>query len=527
MMPLPLRSALRSVALVSTLVSTLVLAGCNLAPTYEQPALPVPGNFPPQPQLSFDASTGDVSRQTVGAQSLAPGLDSAAQMPWQRFFQDNTLRSLISIALANNRDLQIAVARMDEAQAIWGIQRGEMFPTLGAGLTGARQRGPGFSGDSNVISSQYSAGVALTAFELDLFGRLRNLSEAAFQQYLATAEGARSVQITLVADTAIQYFRLRLAHALVVLTEQTLKARQVSYKLVNARFANGVASEMDAVQAKVLVDAAAADLARYIRDEQTARNALSVLIGQPVPAVMPAPLTFDDIKALANIPSGLPSALLVRRPDIRAAENQLLAANANIGAARAAFFPNISLTGSVGTASTSLGGLFKSGSGAWAFTPSVSVPIFAGGSLQAGLAQAQAAQRGAIANYERQIQQAFREVADALSGEATLQAQLAARTAETAAAQQFLQLSNARFFNGVSSFLEVQVAEIQLFNARVQQVLTGFETVSNRINLYKALGGGFDASAVQSKNQQPQTMQPQSTQSQSKQPITYEETNPS
>lgn len=488
------------------LFSAIALAGCNLAPKYEQPEMPVPANFPPQSELTFDPASGNVSRQTVGAQALAPGMESAAEMPWQTFFQDDTLRSLISVALANNRDLQIAVARMDEAQAIWGIQRGEMFPTLGAGITGARQRGPAFGGGSNVITSQYSAGVALTAFELDLFGRLRNLSEAAFQQYLATAEGARAVQITLVADTAVQYFRLRLAQALVSLTEQTLKARQTSYNLVKARFANGVASEMDTVQAKVLVDAAAADLARYVRDEQTARNALSVLIGQPVPQMTPPPLTFDDIGRLTNIPAGLPSELLVRRPDIRAAENQLLASNANIGAARAAFFPNISLTGSVGTASTSLGGLFKSGSSAWAFTPSLSVPIFTGGSIQAGLAQAEAAQRGAIANYERQIQQAFREVADSLSGEATLKAQLAARTAEVASAQRFLDLSNARFFNGISSFLEVQVAEIQLFNARVQQVLTGFETVSNRINLYKALGGGFDASAVQSKNQQPLTL---------------------
>jgi len=488
------------------LVSVLGLTGCNLAPKYEQPRMPVPASFPPQPELSFDASTSDILRQTVDAQALAPGSESAAELPWQEFFQQDTLRSLISIALTNNRDLQIAVARMDQAQAVWGVQRGEMFPTLGAGVTGARQQGPGLGGGSNVITSQYSAGVAVTAFELDLFGRLRNLSETAFQQYLASAEGARAVQITLVADTAVQYFRLRLAQALVSLTEQTLKSRQVSYRLVNARFANGVASEMDSVQAKVLVDAAAADLARYIRDVQTARNALSVLIGQPVPYEAPVPLTFDDIETLANIPAGLPSAMLVQRPDIRAAENELLAADASIGAARAAFFPNISLTGSVGTASTSLGGLFGSGSGAWAFTPSVSVPIFAGGSLQAGLAQAEAVQRAAVANYERQIQQAFREVADALSGEATFQAQLSARMAETAAAQKFLDLSNARFFNGVSSFLEVQVAEIQLFNAQVQTVLTGFETVANRINLYKALGGGYDASAVQSKNIQPLTI---------------------
>ena len=487
-------------------VMALGLAGCNLAPTYEQPDMPVPSSFPAQPELTFDESTGGVTSQTVDAQALAPGDSSAADLSWQSFFQDEALRSLIGVALKNNRDLQVAVARMDEAEAIWGIQRGEMFPTLGAGLAGSRQRGPSPGGGTNVISSQYSAGIAMTAFELDLFGRLRNLSEAAFQQYLATAEGARAVQISLVADTAIQYFRLRLAQVLMNLTEQTLDSRQRSYQLVKARFANGVASEMDAVQAKTLVDAAAADLARYTRDEQVARNALSVLIGQPVPQTLPPPPTFGDIKRLANVPAGLPSELLVQRPDIRAAENQLLAANANIGAARAAFFPNISLTGSVGTASTSLGGLFKSGSGAWAVTPSITAPIFAGGSLQAGLMQAEASQRAAVATYEQRIQQAFREVADALAGEATLEAQLSARTSETASAQKFLDLSQARFFNGVDSFLDVQIAEIQLFNARLQQALTGFETISNRINLYKALGGGFDASAVQSGNTQPLTL---------------------
>jgi multidrug efflux system outer membrane protein len=482
------------------------LFGCNLAPKYEQPASPVPASFPPQPELSYDQNRGVMSSQTVGAQALAPGVQSAADLPWQSFFEDPALRSLISTALQNNRDLQVAVARMDEAQAIWGIQRGEMFPTIGAGLTGARQSGPSASGGNNVITSQYSAGVAVTAFELDLFGRLRNLTEVAFQQYLATAEGARAVQISLVADTAIQYFRLRLSQALVELTQQTLQSRQRSYELVNARFVGGVSSEMDAVQAKVLVDAAAADLARYVRDEQRARNALSVLIGQPVPPTLPPGPSLESVQGLANIPTGLPSELLIRRPDIRGAENQLLAANANIGAARAAFFPNISLTGNVGTASTSLGGLFKSGSGAWALTPSISMPIFTGGSLQANLEQAQASQRAAVANYERQIQQAFREVADALSGEATLQAQLAARQAEIASAQRFVDLSNARFFNGVDSFLEVQVAEIQLFNARVQQAQVGFETASNRVNLYKALGGGWDDSAVQSKNNQPLTL---------------------
>jgi multidrug efflux system outer membrane protein len=490
-------------------MAAVMLAGCNLAPVYEQPPAPVPDRFSDQLQLSFDPQTGDMQQQTVAASELAGDthLDqSAADVAWRDFFQDPTLLALIDVALQNNRDLQIAVARMDQAQAAWGVQRGEMFPVLGAVGAGSRQRGPAPGATSNVITSQYSAGVAVTAFELDLFGRLRNLSESAFQQYLASVQGAQAVQISLVADTAIQYFRLRLAQNLVDLTQQTLQSRQRSYGLVQARFRAGVASEMDEVQARVLVDAAAADLAGFVRDEQTARNALAVLIGQPLPENLPPATSFETQRAVTNIPAGLPAELLVRRPDIRSAENQLLAANANIGAARAAFFPNISLTGSLGTASNSLDSLFSAGRSAWAFTPSITVPIFAGGSLRASLFQAEAAQREAVANYELQIQQAFREVDDALSGEATLQAQLQARHTQAESAQRFVDLSNARFFNGIDSFLEVQIAEVQLYQARVQEELTGFEKLANRVNLYKALGGGWDEAAVQSQNVQLTTM---------------------
>lgn len=487
-------------------LTAVTLWGCNMAPIYEQPATPVPDRFSDQPQMRFDSQTGQVQRQMVPASELAKDAlvdQSAAETDWRDFFQDPALLRLIDLALQGNRDLQIAVARMDQAQALWGVQRGEMFPTLGAVGALARQRTALPGASTNVITTQYSAGIAVTAFELDLFGRLRNLSEAAFQQYLASAEGAQAVQISLVADTAIQYFRWRLAQNLVALTEQTLASRQRGEALVRARFGNGVASEIDVVQARGLVDGAAANLAGFVRDEQTARNALAVLIGQPVPDDLPTPASFDVDQVLANIPAGLPAELLVRRPDIRAAENQLLAANANIGAARAAFFPNISLTGSLGTASNSLDDLFGAGRSAWAFTPSVTVPIFAGGSLRANLAQTQARQREAVANYERQIQQAFREVDDALSGEATLNAQLQARRAQAQAAQRFVQLSNARFSSGIDSFLEVQIAEVQLFDARVSETLIGFETISNRVNLYKALGGGWDSAAVQSQYQQP------------------------
>ena len=470
------------------------LAGCNLAPIYQKPDSPVGGTYPEQPLTTYDSATGDFTQTMVAAQSLAGQEGDAADLAWQSFFQDPQLKALIGLSLDNNRDLEIAIARMQEAEAIWGIQRGEMLPQLGAALSGVRQRGPSALSGSNAVTSQYSAGIGVTAFELDLFGRLRNLSEAAFQQYLASAEGARGVQITLVADTAIQFFRFRMAQVMREVTEQTLASRKQSYDLVNARFRRGIASEMDAVQAKTLVDAAAADLARFVREEAQAKNALVVLIGQPWPSNLPEALSFDNLEQLVDIPAGLPADLLTRRPDVRAAENQLLATNANIGAARAAFLPNVSLTGRLGTASTSLGDLFGSGSGAWAFTPSISLPLFRGGALQAGLAQANAAQRAAVARYEQSIEQAFREVADALAGEGTLQSQFDARSAQRKAAERFLALSNARFFNGVDSFLDVQIAETQVFQAQILQVQTGFETLANRVNLYKALGGGWDES---------------------------------
>lgn len=469
------------------------LVGCSLAPHHQRPESPVPTTYPNQTLTTYDVRTGDFTAQLVGSNQLAAGDGNPADIAWQSFFLDPQLRVLIGLALNNNRNLQVAIARMEQAEAVWGIQRGQMFPQLGAALAGARQRGTSpASPTSNVISSQYTAGIAVTAFELDLFGRLRNLSEAAFQQYLASAEGARNVQISLVADTAIQFFRLRMAEVMLQLTNETLKSRKASFDLVSARFKAGVSSEMDVMQAKALMDASAAELAQFTRERAQAQNALVVLIGQPLPVDLPTPLPFASIDLLGNIPVGLPSDLLTRRPDIRAAENRLRAANANIGAARAAFLPNISLTGSMGTASTSLNNLFGSGSSAWSFVPTISVPIFTGGSLQAQLAQATAAQKEAVAAYQQTVEQAFREVSDALAGEGTLGTQFAARSAQKDASQRFLDLSNARFFNGVDSFIEVQIAEVQLYTSRLQQVRAGFETLANRVNLYKALGGGWD-----------------------------------
>jgi multidrug efflux system outer membrane protein len=489
---------------LSTLVMGVSLVGCNLAPDYVRPDTPVSQNWPDSDQTQYDASSGKLSQQKQTAEQLSnpagistnePNLNNAANIAWQDFFLDPRLRALITIALDNNRDFRIAVARMDQAQALWGVQRGALFPQIGAGAGGVKQRQVLPSGSSrnvSTVTSLYQAEVGVTAFEIDLFGRLRNLSEAAFQQYLASAEVTRGVQISLVADTALNYLSLRVAQTLLSLTEQTYRSRLVNYQLVLERSKAGVASDIALMQAKSLLDSSAGDVAVFTRERALAFNALSVLIGQAVPNDLPPELPLKDLNLMAGIPAGMPSDLLFRRPDIRQAENLLLSTNANIGAARAAFFPNISLTTSIGGASTSLGDLFSSGTGVWAFAPTLTIPIFTGGSLEANLAGANAAQRGAIAAYEKSIQVAFREVSDALAGEATYGSQFIARTSQAQSSQKLLNLSNARYFAGVENFLQVQIAEVEYFNAQQQQVRTLFETFANRINFYKALGGGWD-----------------------------------
>lgn len=478
------------------------LVGCNLAPDYVRPASPVSPDWPVLDQTQYDARTGKISQQMQTASQLSgqanlntPNTISAGEITWQAFFIDPQLRALISIALENNRDYRVAVARMDQAQALWGVQRGELFPQIGAGVGGGRQRqvlSSSSGNDVSTVTSLYQAEVGVTAFEIDLFGRLRNLSESAFQQYLASAEVTRGVQISLIADTALNYLSLRIASALLTLTEQTYQSRLANYKLVLERSKGGVSSDISVMQAKSVLDAAAGEVAQFARERALARNALSVIIGQTIPNNLPPALPLNELDLFASIPAGMPSDLILRRPEIRQAENLLLASNANIGAARAAFFPNISLTAGIGGASTSLGDLFSSGTGVWSFSPTISIPIFTGGSLEANLAGANAAQKGAVAAYEKSIQVAFREVSDALAGEATYRSQYVARSSQAQTSQKLLELSNARYFAGVESFLQVQIAEVEYFNAQRQQVRTVFETFANRINFYKALGGGWD-----------------------------------
>jgi multidrug efflux system outer membrane protein len=493
---------MKSPTLAALLAAAASLAGCNLAPDYQRPQAPVTQQFPDQPKVAYGGYTTAMTVGTQPASAVAPVEGTpAADIGWRDFFLDPRLQALIALALQDNRDLRVAVQRVAEARGLWEVQRGALWPAIGAGVQGTRQRlppklrlgGP----DSPAVTSSYQAGLGLTTWEIDLFGRLRNLTEAAYQQYLASDEARKSVQISLVAEVANAYLNLRAAEVSLDLTQSTLKSRQDSYDIVRRRYEGGVASELDLNQSKSLVDQAAAALAILARTRAQSINALVLLLGTPLPADLPAPADFSQDQMLAAIPAGLPSDLLERRPDIVAAEDALKAANADIGAARAAFFPTISLTGLFGVASPTLSGLWHGDAGSWSFSPSITTPIFAGGSIRAQLDVAKARDNIAVAQYEQTIQGAFREVADALAGQATYGAQLDAQRALAVSFSRTLELSNLRYTSGVDSYLQVQTAQVDYLNSQLNLVQAGLEALQNRVQFYKALGGGFEETTRQ------------------------------
>jgi outer membrane protein, multidrug efflux system len=455
--------------IVHLLLAASMLAGCaQLTPRYERPAAPVPAEFP-----------------NAGAPGRGP---AAADQPWQDFFTEPELRTLIELALRNNRDLRTAVLNIEAARAQYQLRRADQWPTVNAGVTSSRQTGGnGSNGSNDNVTGLYTAGLAVSAYELDLFGRVRSLSDAAAAQLLATEEARKAVQISLVASVATQYLALVADDELLDLTLRTLRTREESLKLTQLRFDNGVSSELDLRQAQTLVEAARVTLAQLRRQRELDRNALVLLVGQALPEwpVRPGRI---DVMTLADVPAGLPSDVLLRRSDVVQAEQQLIAANANIGAARAAFWPRILLTGSVGTASTQLSDLFKNG--AWSFATQLLQPIFDAGRNRANLAVAQVQRDIAVAQYERAIQTAFRDVADALAGRATLDEQLRATRAQVQAEQVRYSLSDLRFRNGVSSSLELLDAERSLFAAQQAVVQTQLALLQNRVSTYRALGGG-------------------------------------
>jgi multidrug efflux system outer membrane protein len=464
----------RGVPRLSLVAAALVLAGCaSMAPPYERPAAPVAAAYPAT--LASLPGTGE----------------RANEIEWQRFFADARLKTLIELALQNNRDLRVAALSIERARAQYGVQRADRLPTLNGVASLTRQ--PNADGDQ---TSLYQVGVAVSSYELDFFGRVRSLSDAALGQYLATEEGRKAAQISLIGAVARGYLAVQADDELLALTRQTLSTRDESLKLTQLRFDNGVASELDVQQSRSLIESARATLAQLQRQRELDENALVLLVGQPLPTDLPAGTRLVDATLGNDLGAGLPSDLLTQRPDLLQAEQTLRSANANIGAARAAFFPRITLTGSAGTASSELSGLFRGGSGAWTFLPQITLPIFDAGRNKANLDYSNANRDIAVAQYEKAVQTAFREVADALAGRATLGEQLRAQQAQADAEGARFKLSDLRYRNGVASYLDLLDAQRALFAAQQAAVQVRLAQLQNQVSLYQALGGGWKQAAA-------------------------------
>ena len=461
--------------LTSVLLLAGVLSGCSMAPTYERPTAPVAGTFPAE-EFATTQSNAD-----------------AVALGWRQFFPDQRLQTLIAAALVNNRDLRTAALNIEAASAQYNITAADALPNFDGNFSKARSRSaadqllPGQA----PVGNAYSVGLNMTAFELDFFGRVRSLKDAALASYLSTEEARRSVQITLVAQVAQAYLAERSYAEQQELAQQTLNSRLQDYKLAKMRFEVGASSALDLRVSETLVQSARVSFATLARQRGQATNALTLLVGKPM-SDLPAPQTLESQQIVTDIPAGLPSDLLIRRPDIRSAEQQLRAANANIGAARAAFFPQISLTAGIGNASSSLGSLFEAGSRTWSFIPQLTLPIFEGGRNRANLTLSEVRKNIAVANYEKTIQTAFSEVADALVARGALDEQLDAQQAFLIAQQERVKLTDLRFKNGIASSNEMLDADRDLFSAQQALIQTRQLRLNNAIDLYRSLGGGLN-----------------------------------
>jgi multidrug efflux system outer membrane protein len=415
-----------------------------------------------------------------------------ATIPWQEFFVDAKLNKLIELALKNNRDLRVAVLNMERYRALYQIKSADQLPKFEASAGASFQRVPEtFSGTGSAMNThQYTIGAGLLSYELDLFGRVQSLKDQALEQYFATEQAQRSVQLTLVSQVAATWLAYAADRERLQLAKDTLVNQQESYTLIKSRFDAGVSNSLTLNQALTTLESAKVDIARYTTLVAQDENALSFVVGSSVPSDLLPQTLSESLTSLKNIAPGLPSDVLLNRPDILQAESQLKGFNANIGAARAAFFPKITLVSSVGFGSTELSGLFKGGAFAWSFAPRISLPIFDGGSNKANLKVAEVDRDIAVAQYEKAIQTAFREVADALAQSGTIDEQLAAQQSLTDATSESYKLSQARFDKGVDSFLTVLDSQRSLYGARQGLISTRQARLASLVTLYKALGGG-------------------------------------
>ncbi|AZS52247.1 AdeC/AdeK/OprM family multidrug efflux complex outer membrane factor [Entomomonas moraniae] len=472
-------------SLLSIMIMTVTLTGCTLMPNYQRPDLPVQNTWP----------TGDAYSSGQQGQYVSLG--------WRDFFADKDLQSLIETAIANNKDLRVAALNVAAYEAQYRIQRSELFPNLDANGTGSRQHVPAdvSSTGRSRVNSSWGVTLGVTSYELDFFGRIRSLNEAALQQYLSTQEAQRNTQISLIASVANAWLTLQADKALLKLTEETLENYQYNYDLVKRSNEVGVASSLDLAQARTTVEGAKVNLATYKRQVAQDINLLALLLGTNLPADLANKKESNfDLQYVKEIPAGLPSDLLANRPDIISAEHQLMAANANIGAARAAFFPSISLTSNVGTMSPSFSNLFSAGQGSWLFQPTINLPIFTAGRLRGNLDYATLQKDINVATYEKTIQTAFKEVADGLASRETYREQVVSQGNFVEANQVYYDLADQRYQAGIDSYMTLLDAQRQLFSSQQSLISVRLAQLTSEVNLYKALGGGWQETTKESPN---------------------------
>jgi len=453
----------------------LTLASCNMAPRYERPALPVPVATPEGPAYDANAASAEMLADTA----------------WRDFFTDTRLQGVIGLALDNNRDLRLALANVEQARAQYRVQRADILPSLSASGGATYQKTPFAATGAAGRLDIYTASVGVSAWEVDLFGRVRNLTKAAQEEFFAAQENRNAAQVALVAEVATAWATMAADQDQLALARKTEAAFRQTLDLTEARFKSGVASELEVRQARTSHDQARADIAQMTTQIAQDQNALTLLAGTSVDAaLLPDGLPANGI-TVARLPGNMPSSLLLKRPDITAAEHQLIGANANIGAARAAFFPTLSLTAALGTMSLGLSNLFAHGSENWSVAPSASLPIFDAGRNAGNLRYAKATRDAMVAQYEKTVQTAFREVADALARRGTIADQLEAQTSLRDNAQGAYRLSEARFKAGIDQFLTTLDSQRSYYSAEQSLLSTRLVQESNAVELYRALGGGL------------------------------------
>jgi multidrug efflux system outer membrane protein len=456
-----------------------VIAGCTMAPKYARPAAPIPAEWP--------------SGAAYARSQAATNAPAATDLKWRQFFTDEKLQQVIGAALTNNRDLRLAALNVERARALYGIQRAELMPVVNGSADRIRQRLPSVLSPTgqSLTESQYDVSLGAASWELDFFGRIRSLKDEALHQYMATEQARRAAQILLVSSVADAYLNLAADRESLALAQTTLASQQGTYNMIRRRHDLGLAADLDVERAQTQVDGARRDVASF--DQLTAQdeNALNLLVGSPTPGNL-LPTELGSIAPPKEISAGLPSEVLLRRPDVAQAEDQLKAANADIGAARAAFFPRVSLTAAIGSSSADLSGLFKSASGAWSYGPQIVFPIFDARTWSAHRA-AKVQRELAVTQYEKAIQSAFRDVADALAVRGTVDRQVSSQQSLVHAVAEAFRLSNSRYDKGIDSYLSVLDAQRSLYAGQQGLVSLRLAKLANQVRLYAVLGGGWEA----------------------------------